>query len=162
MNGLKKPRRPRWPANRLTALNTLEILRPLDTEEAAKLGNEARMAWHRLTYGTGTEGDFDTVAIAMNASLVLSEPVGQAAVDIIIRAQHALVAMQQRYRRQGKFGPDAAALADVPPGLDLHDQLLTFINPRQLVAALVETRDRIECGDVLAPAHRAAALGEKA
>lgn len=155
MNGRKKPRRSRWPVNPLAHLSTLNKLRPFDEEEAARLSNETRLAWHHLTHGSGTEGHFDTVAISMNAALVLSEPVGQAAVDAVIRAQHALVEMQQRYQRQGRFGTDAAALADVPAGLDLYDQLLGFSNPLQLVKALCETRQRIENGDVLAPARLA-------
>ena len=85
----------------------------------------------------------------MNAALVLSEAVGQEAVDVIAAAQQALVAMQQRYRRQGRFGADAQALANVPPALDLYAELLSFSNPMQLVNALCESRQRIANGDVL-------------
>jgi hypothetical protein len=139
----------------MASLSVIHQLRPFDTEEAAILSNPARLAWHHLTHGNGNTGHFDTLARAMNAALVLCEPVGQAAVDAVIRAQLALVAMQQRYHRQGRFGADAAALAEVPPALDLHDQLLSLSNPQQLVRAHAEAQDRIASGDVLAPAHPA-------
>ncbi|MFC5524053.1 hypothetical protein [Polaromonas jejuensis] len=151
----RKPRRIRWAPNPKAALSVIHQLRPFDEEEAASLSNQARLAWHHLTHGTGSTEHFDTLARAMNAALVLSEPVGQPAVDVVIRAQLTLVAMQQRYHRQGRFGADAAALAEVPPALDLHDQLLSLSNPQQLVRAHAEAQDRIESGDVLAPAYSA-------
>lgn len=161
MSGQKKPFRSRWPANPLAHLSTISKLRPFDEEEAARLSMEGRMAWHHLTHGGGTEAHFDTLAIHMNGALVLSEPVGQAAVDIIISAQQALVNMQQRYHRQGRFGANANELAEVPPALDLYDQLLSLSNPLQLVKAFCEARQRIADGDVLAPARPAAIQPEE-
>lgn len=146
---IRKPRRIRWPANPLAHLSLITKLRPFDEEEAAKLSTEGRLAWHHLTHGSGTEAHFDTLAIHLNAALVLSEPVGQDAVDVIAAGQLALVDMQRRYRRQGRFGADANALAEVPPALDLYDQLLSLSNPMQMIKALCESRQRIENGDVI-------------
>lgn len=159
MNGLKKPRRPRWPANRLAHESTLHSVRSFATEEIAALSNEARLAWHHLINGTGTKQHFDTLATSLNASLILSEPIGQAAVDVAIRAQESMVRMQSRFHRVGSFGADAQALADVPPGLDLYDELLRFSNPLQLVQAVCKSWKRIAAGDVLAPAYPAKAEG---
>ena len=146
---IRKPRRIRWPANPLAHLSLITKLRPFDEEEAAKLGVEGRIAWHHLTHGSGTEAHFDNLAIHLNAALVLSEPIGQDAVDVIAAAHQALDAMQQRYRRQGRFGANANELAQVPPALDLYAELLSFSNPMQLVNALCESRQRIENGDVI-------------
>ncbi|ABM38623.1 hypothetical protein [Polaromonas naphthalenivorans] len=157
MNGLKKPRRPRWPANRLAHESTVHKVTPFATEETAALSNEAHLAWHHLINGTGTKAHFDTLATSLNASLILSEPIGQAAIDVAVRAQQAMVSMQARFHRVGRFGADAQALADVPPGLDLYDQLLSFANPLQLVQAVCKSWKRIAAGDVLAPAYPAAA-----
>lgn len=152
-NGLRIPRRPRWPANRLAHESTVCKVRPFSAEEAAELSNEMHLAWDHLINGRGTMAHFDTVATALNASLILSEPIGQAAVDVVQRAQLALVEMQKRYHRTGRFGADATALADVPPGLDLYDQLVGFVNPLQLVSAVGKSWQRIENRDVLAPAY---------
>ena len=80
----------------------------------------------------------------------MCEPIGQEAVDVVIRAKLSVVEMQSRYRRTSTFGADANALANVPDGLDLYDQLLTFSNPLQLVRAVKDSWKRIENGDVLA------------
>ena len=155
-NGLRKPRQPRWPANPLAHESTAHKVRTFSAEEAAELVNKARLAWHHLTHGNGTLMHFDTLANALNATLILSEPIGQAAVDAAIRAQCAMVEMQKRYHRVGSFGADATALADVPPGLDLYEQLMGFSNPLQLVQAVCKSWQRIEQGHVLSPAHPAA------
>lgn len=154
-NGLKLPRRPRWPANPLAHESTAHKVRTFSPEEADQLRVEVHLAWEHLIHGRGTLARFDTVANALNASLILSERIGQDAVDVAIRAQHAMVEMQKRYHRMGSFGADAVALADVPPGLNLYDQLMGFSNPLQLVQATCQSWRRIEQGHVLAPARPA-------
>jgi len=52
--------------------------------------------------------------------------------------------MQARYHRTGRFGADAAALADVPPMLDFYDQLLKFGSPRTTIDALEVTVRRMK------------------
>ena len=159
-NGLKKPRRPRWPKNYLMHELTASKVRTFGPEEAAELVNEVRLAWEHLIHGRGTLARFDTVANALNASLILSEPIGQDAVDVVQRAQCAMVEMQKRYNRVGSFGADATALVDVPPGLDLYSQLMGFSNPLQLVQAVCKSWQRIEQGHVLAPAHPGAGTSQ--
>jgi hypothetical protein len=153
MNGQRKPRQPRWPANPYAHASTVAKIRPFNEEEAAELINEARMAWHHLTHGTGTEAHFDTLATALNANLLMSERVGQAAVDVAIRAQLAAVSMQLRYHAQGRFGADGADLAGIPAGLDLYAQFIGFSNLLQLGNAVTASWQRIREGDVLAPAR---------
>lgn len=155
MNGRKKPFKSRWPANPRAVLSTVAKVKPFDEEEAAELVNEARMAWHHLTHGSGTEAHFDKLATALNANLLMSERVDQAAVDVAISAQLAAVAMQHRYHQHGRFGADAAALVDIPAGLDLYAQFVSFSNPLQLVTAVSDSWRRIRDGDVLVPARPA-------
>lgn len=164
MNGRKKPRVPRWPARPTAALALLDSVRDFATEEAAMLANDARMSWHRLTIGTGNMDDYDRVAIALNVTAALCDRDHlDAAYQVITQAQHALVNVRSRYHRVGRFGADAAALRDVPPGLDLHDQVLALINPLQLAKAMRTCYDAILARNIIDPAHAAAAAqGEKA
>lgn len=143
----------RWQADPTAAFSTILQHRPMNEGNFAKCSNEVRTAWHHLCTGTGTTAHFDAVATAMNICLVRSESIGEDAVEVAQRAQAAMVAMQQRYLRCARLGPDAAALADVPLGLDLYDELLRMSSPLQLETALAEVSDRIANGDVLAPAH---------
>jgi hypothetical protein len=121
----------------------------MDYNDFAKCSTEVRAAWHHLCHGTGTTEHFDAVATAMNICLVRSESIGDDAVEVAVRAQAAMVAMQQRYHRCARLGPDADALAHVPYGLDLYDQLLQLSSPLQLETALAEVTQRIADGVVL-------------
>ncbi len=125
------------------------VLRPIRmcaqfTEaEAAILSVELRMAWHRLTQGDGSQADFDLLANSSNVALIRAEQIDALAVDMVLRAQAAIVAMKARYLRLGKFGPDAAALADVPTMLDFYDDLIKLGSPQLMTNALKDAVQRM-------------------
>lgn len=127
----------------------LTIHRPFSADEAAHIAIGARLAWHKLTTGAGTESEFDILATAANVALIRAESIDAIAVEVVQRAQAALVRMQERYRRIGKFGPDADALATVPEFLDLYDQIVRLSTPRQLVDAVNAAMRRIHDGAIL-------------
>lgn len=126
-----------------SVLRPILMCRTFDEDEAATLSNETRMAWHRLTHGDGSQDDFDLLANSSNVALVRAETLGELAVETVQRAQAAIVAMKARYLRLGKFGPDAAALADVPPMLDFYDALITLGSPQLMTDALMEAVERM-------------------
>lgn len=134
----------RWRAGLTSSLATIARTQPMAPEDIASASNEVRMAWHRITQGDGTPSDFDRLADAMNMAAILSEPIGADALEAAERAQVALLAMQARYHRLGRLGPDADALRELPVGLDLYDQLLTLCSPLQLAAALTEATARAQ------------------
>ena len=125
-------------------LKPVLMSRTFDQEEAAKISVDTRLAWHRLITGDGTEPDFDLLANSSNVALVLAEPLGELAVETVLKAQDAIRAMQARYHRTGRFGADAAALSDVPPMLDFYDELLKFGSPRTMIDALEVTVRRMK------------------
>lgn len=120
-------------------LTPILMCRTFDADEAAKISVDTRLAWHRLTHGEGSEPDFDLLANSSNVCLVLAEPLGELAVETVLRAQAAIEAMRGRYLRTGRWGADAAALADVPPMLDFYDDLLAHGSPRVMLDALEVT-----------------------
>lgn len=124
-------------------LKPIIMTRTFDSEEAAKLSVDTRMAWHRLTSGSGTEADFALVANCSNVALVRAEELGELAVETVLRAQASILSMQDRYRRVGRFGADAEALQTVPEMLDFYDELLRFSSPQLMVDALAVTVRRM-------------------
>lgn len=137
----------RWDRNAIKSVTTaaLEPIlyhRQYNDEQASEITNLIRMAWYRLTTGDGTQADFDTVASASNQTLVRAKGIGALAVKVALRAQDALVAMKQRYQRIGKFGADAAALADVPPMLDLYYDIVRLSSAQQMINAAREAQAR--------------------
>lgn len=126
-----------------SVLRPILMCRTFDEDEAATLSNETRMAWHRLTHGDGSQDDFDLLVNSSNVALVRAETLGELAVETVLRAQAAIVAMKDRYQRTGRFGADAAALQDVPDMLDLYDQIVAPGSPQVMTDALRETINRM-------------------
>ena len=145
----------RWDRNTVNAVTTAALApilyhRQYTEEQAAEITNTIRMAWYRITHGEGTQDDFDTLASAANQTLVRAEAIGALAVEVALRAQDALVAMKLRYQRLGKLGADAAALADVPPMLDLYQEIVRLSTAQQMIGAAKEARARTERQQVVA------------
>jgi hypothetical protein len=139
-------------------LTPILMSRTFDENEAAKISVDTRLAWHRLTHGEGTEPDFDLLANSSNVCLVLAEGLQwkpelmtrqefeakrELAIETVLRAEAAIEAMRDRYLRAGRWGADAAALADVPPMLDFYDDLLAHGSPRVMLDALKVTVNRM-------------------
>jgi len=136
----------RWDRNAVEPSHVLKpvlMSRTFDQDEAAKISVDTRLAWHRLTHGEGSEPDFDLLANSSNVALVLAEPLGELAVETVLRAQAAIESMRDRYLRTSRWGADAAALADVPPMLDFYDELLAHGSPRVMIDALEVTVRRM-------------------
>lgn len=128
------------------ALEPILYHRQYSSEQAAEIANMPRMAWHRLTSGEGTEEDFDIVSSTSNQVMVRAENIGELAVEVALRGRDALIQMKQRYQRLQKFGPDAAALSDVPPMLDLYYEILHLSSPQQMILAHREAYKRATSG----------------
>jgi hypothetical protein len=58
--------------------------------------------------------------------------------------------MLDRSVRLGKWGLDSQALQELPPVLDLHEQLLALYTPAQMQEAMAETLRRMRAGQTLA------------
>lgn len=126
-----------------SVLRPILMCRQFNDEEASILAVEVRMAWQRLTHGDGTQDDFDLLDNSSNVALIRAEGIDALAVEVVLRAQTAIIAMKQRYERIGKFGADAAALQDVPPMLDFYCDLLSFSSPQIMTDALMESVQRM-------------------
>ena len=124
---------------------------PFTPEELAELKTPPRVAFESLRRGQGTEFDFHTLAAVANNTLVCAESIHPDCIEVAKRGQDALMAMLDRMNRLGKWGLDSQALHDLPPVLDLHEQLLDLYTPGQMKAAMTETMRRMKAGQTLAP-----------
>lgn len=124
-------------------------IQPFTPDELTKLKTPVREAFERMRCGTGEEDHFHTLAAVVNVSLIRSESIDPFCVETCQRAQAALMAMRGRFQRLGKWGFDSAALQDLPPVIDLHEQLLQMSTPLQMADAMQITINRMESGQTL-------------
>ncbi len=109
---------------------------PMAANDMAAASVEVRSAWHRLCNGSGTVELLNRLVMAMNICAHRAEIIGPDAAEVAERAQAAIAAMQDRYNRLGRIGPDAAALAHVPLALRLYDEMLRNCSVHQLNESL--------------------------
>jgi hypothetical protein len=136
------------------SMNRIRLAQTYSPEDAARLSVDARMAWYKLTNGSGTKGDFDVLAGMVNTSFVIAmdSDADEIVQDIFDRAMGSLAQMRARFERIGKFGADAQALERVPAVLDAIDMITANITPLQAVDALKRSMKLVEAGAVIKPA----------
>lgn len=150
-HGRKLARRQATQADPMAIYRTMGKLQPFTTDELTALKSPPRVAFESMRRGGGTETDFHTLAAVANNTLVCAESIHPDCIEVAKRGQDALMAMLDRMNRLGKWGLDSQALQDLPPVLDLHEQLLDLYTPLQMRQAMAETMRRMKAGQTLAP-----------
>lgn len=150
-HGRKLARQQATQADPMAICRTMGKLQPFSVDELTALKSPPRVALESLRRGHGTEGDFHTLAAVANNTLVCAESIHPDCVEVAKLAQDALMRILDRQIRLGKWGLDSQALQDLPPVLDLHEQLLELYTPLQMQQAMAETIRRMRAGHTLAP-----------
>lgn len=145
-NASRAKRRPSDPGAIYRVMGKIQMFTP---DELRRLKLPVRVAFESLRTGTGAEIDFHTLAAAVNTAMVRSESIDQLCVETCQRAQSALMLVLSRHDRLSKWGPDATGLQDIPPAIDLHEQLLDMSTPLQMQNAMAETIRRMRAGHAL-------------
>lgn len=131
----------RW--DKRDALLAISRSSPFTDDEVARLSVEARLAWQLILDGGATPAHYDDLCIAVNVTDVLAEGLGAEAKELTQAAKPAMNAIRERYLKLGRFGPDASALAAIPPVLDFYDECLRHHTPWQMTNALTEVLRRL-------------------
>lgn len=120
---------------------------PFSQEACTDINLPVRIAYESLRTGQGHEADFHTLAAAINVALVRGDAVPEC-VRVCQEAQAALMRMMERHHRLGVWGMDGMALQEIPPAIDLYEQIVETSTPQQLMEAMRETVRRMRRGDV--------------
>ena len=149
--GRRLARRQATQADPMAIYRTMGKLQHFTADELIALKSPPRVAFESLRRGHGSEGDFHTLAAVANNTLICAESIHPDCVEVAKAAQDALMRILDRQHRLGKWGLDSQALQDIPPALDLHEQLLELYTPLQMQQAMAETIRRMKAGQTLAP-----------
>lgn len=145
----QQSRAKRYNADPMSMFKVMNKIQPFRADELTQLSLPVRVAFDCLRTGEGKEVHFHTLAAAINVALIRSETIDQLCVETCQRAQDALMSILARSKRLGKWGLDAAGLQDIPPAIDLHEQLLKLSTPLQLQKAMNEAIQRMRAGQAL-------------
>ena len=147
--GRKLKRQQAIPADPGSFQRLVSKIQPFTASELIQLKTPPRVAFESLMRGQGDEHDFHTLAGVANNTLICAESIHPDCVGVAKRAQDALMRMLDRFNRLGKWGLDSAGIQDLPPVLDLHEQLLELYTPLQMQNSMKETIRRMKAGDTL-------------
>ena len=130
---------------------TIQGHQQIDGEQTTLLGLAYWGALDALRHGNGTDADVDTIASAVNVSLILAERTagGDAALPIIKSAQDALMRAKARHERYGSYGLDGLGLQAISDALDIHEQQVALHKSGELESALLEAIKRMRNGYIL-------------
>lgn len=114
--------------------------------ERSGLNLPVRIAYERTRTGAAIDGDFDTMAAAVNVALVCAERINPFVEQACIEARDALMRLHARHARTHAWGFDGPGLQQVLAAIDVYEQLTQLLKAGQLEDALAECMRRMRIG----------------
>lgn len=131
-------------ATGLEPLYLLENARPNTPEEKAGAHLRTLAAFDRLRGGTGSDADFDHVAMVLNITKVRAMDIDETLADMIEQAQDAMQRCQQRRAQcAGRYVLDGPAISQIDDALAAAREIVNHSTPLQLRAARRTVTDQI-------------------
>ena len=124
-------------------------IQPFTASEQMQLNLPVRLAFDSLKNGVGSEGDFHTLASAVNIAMICAEKISVEVEDVCIAARDAMARMWLRYKRTERWGFDGPAIQEVADCIDVYEQLTGLLTGGQLKEAMQECVKRMQAGQVL-------------
>lgn len=124
-------------------LYILENARPHEPGEKAGAHIKTLTCFKRCSDGTGTEDDFDHVAMVLNMCKVRALDIDDSLADTIERAQEAMGRVKERYQRLKRFGFDGPAIAQVSEALNVCEAIIDASSPLQMRSARLKVVELI-------------------
>lgn len=142
---MRKPKRkPKYTANPFLLFNKVSENQPHPDKEVQRLSLMAWLAVNKIREGKGNACDIDEVVVISNVTRILSEKVGQECVQVCEEARGALASVKQRFDKTGRIGFSGSELTCVRSLIDLYEQFLPLITPREHRDAWDEMWRRID------------------
>lgn len=133
-------------ADPMAMFKAMNKVRPFDEDEQLSLNLPVRVSYESMRTGKGSDDDFHTVAAVINVAMVCAESIDPFVLETAIRARDAIIRAKQRRERTGVWGFDGPALMDIPPCIDLHEDLVANQTPLQMQKAMLEVIRRMDAG----------------
>ena len=120
--------------------------------EQAHMILPAWSAFDTMRTGKGTTDDLDTIAVIINACMVLSAKVHPDCQTVAHQAAQACIAVKVRYRKTGRIifsNLTTPEMDNLQAGIELYEEFLRHIKPSENINALNVVRASIGSGNFL-------------
>lgn len=118
-------------------------------DEQAQLNLPVMLAVDAIVHGKGEEGDFHTLAAAVNVAMICAERIDPLVERTCLDARDAMLRMLARKEKHGTYGFDGPGYSQVLECVDVYQQLTSLLTGGQLKAAMQECIKRMRAGEVM-------------
>ena len=117
-------KRSRWQADPFAIYKAIARNTGFNESEQTDCALPVRLAWSSLRAGTADGNDIATLADVIAICIVAAENMDALVQETCESARVALAEVADRYTRVKRWGVDAKSLQDIPPIVDLYEELL--------------------------------------
>lgn len=139
----------RYEADPHAIFRVLGRVSPFTAEEQATLNLPVRLAYDAMLKGLAVEGDFHTLAAAINIAMVCAEKIDPLVEQGCIAGRDAMQRVFERHQRTGQWGFDGPAIQEVEQSIEIYEQLVSLLTGSQLKDAMTECVRRMRDGEVI-------------
>ena len=139
----------RYQADPTAIFRVLGRVQTLTPEEQTQLNLPVLLSLDSIAHGKGTEGDFHTLAAAVNIAMVCAERIDPLVEKTCTDARDALMRVYSRHTKHGTWGFDGPGYLAVKEAADVYQQLTSLLTGGQLKEAMQECMSRMEAGEVM-------------
>jgi hypothetical protein len=145
----RNKRAPRHQADPLAIFRVLGRAAPFTEAEQVQLNLPVRLAYDAMLKGLAVEGDFHTLAAAINIAMVCSESIDPLVEQSCIAGLDAMQRLYERHQRTGSWGFDGPAIHEVEQSVEIYEQLTALLTGGQLKSAMQTCIQRMRDGQYI-------------
>ena len=105
---------------------------------------ELHQCFDALKHGSTDDELFNRLGSSLNTALILAERIDQQVVDVVLEAHQAMYRCRDRFDKHGRFGFDGPGIAAMVDALDVYEQIVRLITPKQILDASAEAYRRMK------------------
>ncbi len=123
---------------------------PLTVDEQAEVTNPIFVAYDKMSKGTATAIDFNYLGECANVCMIQAEKMNEPSlVETVALAMQAVLKIKERHERLGKWGLCYFSMLHIPPVIEMYEQIVQLLTPKQTIDLLRETQNRIRKNQVV-------------
>lgn len=123
---------------------------PLTIDEQAQVINPIFVAYSNMGNGTATAIDFNYLGECANVCMVQAEKMNEPSlIETVSLAMQAVLKIKERHENLGKWGLCHFSMLHIPPILEMYEQIVQLLTPKQTMELLRETQERIRKNQVV-------------
>jgi len=139
----------RYQADPTAIFRVLGRVQGFTPDEQTQLNLPVMLALDAISHGKGDDSDFQTLAAAVNISMICAERIDPLVEKTCTDARDALMRVHERHEKHGTWGFDGPGYLAIKDAADVYCQLTSLLTGGQLQEAMRDCMQRMADGQVM-------------